>query len=437
MNALSAAHLVIEDNEVTSLLLDRALMSDRVAHAMQRTLRNQQKLLLCCIEIDQHLTLHEVYGADGIAEMLEQLGARLQKILRAVDSLGQLNHRSLTLLLEGIDQWQDVEQTMQKIMLCFAEAVIIDEQPQRITASIGITEFDGSARIETTELFEQAEFACYRARRHEGNSYAFFSGHLRARNSVQKLLAQSITSGFERNEFHVHLQPVIQLEQPACYAIESLMRWQHPTAGNILPGMFLQLLEENMLTKKVGDWMMQKSCNEWQKLIRAGKLSDDVKLSLNIHQDQFTHAEFIHSIQSLLTTFTIAPGQLILEFKGKTLLQSKINAIDLLEQLQQLGILVCIDNFGDHDSPLLCLQDLPLNIIKLAHGLVTDIETRPRHLLLIEHTYQLCRQLNIDMIVQAVDSSEKAAKLMQVGCTLLQGNYFGAAASAQDLRIIV
>ncbi len=453
----SLADVDMEGDHATPLFLNRALMTDRVAHAMLRTQRNGQRLLLCCIDIDQQLTLHDVYGDEGIRELLAQIGSRIQGVLRAVDSLGQLQNRTLALLLEGIDDWKDVDTVLQKILLCFAHPVIIDEQSHTITASIGVTEFDGASNIETAELFEQAEFACYRARRREslvavkeehgseavvpvseGQGYAFFGGHLMARNSVQKLLARNIMDGFNRNEFAVYFQPVIQLEHPACYAIESLMRWHHPKAGNILPAMFLQLLEENKLTKNVGDRMMQLACQTWQQLIKNGKIAADVKLSLNIHQDQVDHADFIGSIKSLLSTFNIADKQLILEFKGKTVMQPTSNngfgIIAKLQQLQDLGVLICVDNFGEMDAPLMCLQKLPLDIIKLAHGLVSDIENCPQHLLLIKHMRMLCQQLNIEMIVQAVDSAEKITQLTQIGCTLLQGNYLGEASAAADLK---
>ncbi len=453
----SLTDVVMDGDHSTPVFLNRALMTDRVAHAMLRSQRNGQRLLLCCIDVDQQLTLHDVYGDEGIRELLAQIGRRIQGVLRAVDSLGQLHNRTLALLLEGIEDWQDVDTVLQKILKCFVHPVIIDEQSHTITARIGVTEFDGSSNMETAELFEQAEFACYRARRREsvvkewhggegaapvseGHGYAFFGGHLLARNSVQKLLARSIMDGFNRNEFAVHFQPVIQLEQPACYAIESLMRWHHPKAGNILPTMFLQLLEENKLTKNVGDRMMQLACQTWQQLIKNGKITADVKLSLNIHQDQVDHADFIASIKNLLSTFNIAEKQLILEFKGKTLMQPTSNdgfgIIAKLQQLQELGVLICVDNFGELDAPLMCLQKLPLDIIKLAHELVNDIETCPHHLLLIKHMRMLCQQLNIEMIVQAVDNAEKATKLTQIGCTLLQGNYLGEASAAADLKTV-
>ena len=427
-------------------------MNDRVAHAMQRSQITKQRLLLCCIDVDQQIALHDIYGDEGIRELLRQVSERIQCVLRPADSLGQLHNRTLALLIEEMNDWQDVDPILQKILACFVEPVTIDEQPQSITGSIGVAEFDGESNVETTELFEQAEFACYRARRNRSQSsrdeqvsvgpgYAFFGGHLLARHSVQKMLSRSIEEGFARNELQAYLQPVFQLQtpqgSPVCYALESLMRWQHPQAGIILPEMLLRLLEENRLTKIVGGRMLLLAAHTWHQLLHSGKISANVKLSINIHPDQVHHPDFVASIQQLYSTFGIADQQLILEFKGKTLMQ--INGISIhpqLQQLQQMGVLICVDNFGDIDAPLLCLQQFPLDMIKLAHGMVSDIETCSRQLVLIEHMQQLCTQLNMQMIVQGVDSADKAHKLQQIGCKLLQGNHLGVPTAASELKVL-
>lgn len=426
--------LSVDDLETPSALLTRDLMYDRINHAIQRAIRNGCKLTLCCIEVDQLLTLQNVYGDEGVHDLLQQVGRRLQKILRAVDSLGQINDRTLTLLLEGISEWRDVEKVIQKIISCFAEPVLIDEQPHQITTSIGITEFDSANHVEATELFEQAEFACYRAQRTEGNGYAFFSGHLHARHAVHKLLANSIVNAYKNHEFIIFFQPIMY--KHSCYALEALIRWQHPTAGNVLPSLFLQLLEENLLSKEIGDWMMIQACSEWQKLIHTGKLEKDTKLSLNIHQDQFNHVDFIKTLQQLLSRFAIDATQLILEFKGKTLMQAAVDARQLIEQIQALGFLVCVDNFGESDASLMCLQRFPLNQIKLAHGLAEKIETQPRDLLLIAHTLQLCEQLNVHMTIQSVDTQDKIRLLTEIGCYHLQGNILCPAKPAGEIKLL-
>jgi EAL domain-containing protein (putative c-di-GMP-specific phosphodiesterase class I) len=446
MSALHSHFIGQDDIQPDSLFLNRGLMNDRVAQAMLHAKITGQQFLLCCIDIDQQANLHDIYGDEGIRELLSQVSSRILSVLRPNDALGQLQNRTLALLLEDMKNWQDIDPTIQKIFKCFVEPVIIDEQPQSISASIGITEFDCQSNVETTELFEQAEFACYRVRRNrvnsaqgnEGQSYAFFGGHILARNSVQKMLSQSIEDGFIRNEWYVDLQPVLQLPTAnlprSCIAVEALMRWRHPQAGVFLPDMLLRLLEENRLCKMVGDRMMTIAARTWQYLVHSGKIGAEVKLSINIHPDQMQHPDFVDSIQQLCATFGLDNQRLILEFKGQNLMH--VNGLSItaqLQQLQQLGALICVDNFGDVDAPLLCLHKFPLDMIKLAHGLVSDIETCPRQLVLIEHLQQVCDQLRIQMIVQGVDSAEKMQKLRDIGCTMLQGNYITPPCSAKDL----
>jgi EAL domain-containing protein (putative c-di-GMP-specific phosphodiesterase class I) len=239
---------------------------------------------------------------------------------------------------------------------------------------------------------------------------------------------QSLSGALERDELVLAYQPVIDLEGDRVAGCEALIRWNHPRRGLLLPGDFLPLAESTGRIVPIGNWVLDTAIRT------AGTWPADQNLwiSVNFSAQQLAAPDLLSGIEKLLDSTQIDPGRLYLEVLETHLLEEANVAI--LRGLKALGLRVAIDDFGAGHSGLLHLKRLPVDIVKIDSGLVTDLAEQPADRIVVSKIVEMAHDLGLTVVAEGVESQHQAEILRDAGCNLAQGFLWSPGIPATDFQ---
>ncbi len=296
-------------------LPNRALLMDRLQHALTTSHRNHQHGALLFIDLDDFKTLNDTCGHDVGDQFLKKIAGRLRDSVRESDTVARLGGDEFVVLLENLSYQTEeaaaqTELAGEKILAIFQEPFVHADHEYHGHASIGATLFYHD-RYGTDELLKQADIAMYQAKAVDGNSILFFDPKMQARINERVQLDTELRKALKEQEFTLYYQPQVNADNTVT-AAEALVRWQHPRRGLVAPLEFIPLAEETGLILPLGQWILETACRQlvdWQ--TRPGMANLD--LALNVSASQFHHPEFINQITELTHKTGADPARLKLE----------------------------------------------------------------------------------------------------------------------------
>jgi EAL domain-containing protein (putative c-di-GMP-specific phosphodiesterase class I) len=290
-----------------------------------------------------------------------------------------------------------------------------------MTMSLGISVFPGDAD-DAESLLVNADVAMYRAKD---------SG----RDHCQWYAAEMNVVARERMELDSQLSHALQLGQlsldyqPECNAagdilgFEALMRWRHPTLGNISPVRFIPLAEESGLIVSMGEWALREACAQAAKWRAAGHAA--LRMSVNVSAVQFKRPDWVDTVRRALHHTGLAPDALELEITESLLLQSVKETSANLFELRALGVGIAIDDFGTGYSSLSYLHRLPITSLKIDQSFVREIGAVPmdghEDAPIIRTIIALAHNLGLSVTAEGVETEAQRSLLVGLGCEALQG----------------
>ncbi len=401
--------------------------------AIARARRNATSLCLLYIDIDRFKDINDTFGHGAGDTTLETVAGRLRSALPKKTVIGRLAGDEFAVIVECPDQdsaaTSSTDKLAQQLLDSLAEPFFEQGHEVFMTASIGIAFFPLDAR-NVIDLIRNADAALYHCKKSGGNVYSYYSPDMNEA-TVERLMTKSkLKRAFERDELLVHYQPKYDLETGEVFGAEALVRWELPERGMILPSDFIPIAEETHLIIEIGEWVLDKVCEDfrcWQRSV-----SSPGRVSVNLSLKQLRQANFTDRIRSILRSYEVSPTSLELEITETTLMEDPERTIKLLNQLYALGLHLAIDDFGTGYSSLSALQQFPINTLKIDKSFVRDVASNPDDATIISTIIQMGRNLNLDVVAEGVETEDQLNCLQQLGCTYVQGLLFGHPMSSDD-----
>jgi EAL domain-containing protein (putative c-di-GMP-specific phosphodiesterase class I) len=228
----------------------------------------------------------------------------------------------------------------------------------------------------------------------------------------------------------VHYQPKYNLETGEVYGAEALVRWELPERGIILPSDFIPLAEETNLIVEIGEWVLDRVCEDFRYWQRS--VSTPGRVSVNLSLKQLRQANFINRISSILRSYQVSPTSLELEITETTLMENPTRTIKLLDELYSLGLHLAIDDFGTGYSSLSALQQFPISTLKIDQSFVRHIATNADDATIVGTIIHMGRSLQMDVVAEGVETEEQLNFLQTLDCTYVQGLLFGEPMSSDN-----
>jgi len=406
-------------------------------HLLQRSIARARRagkpLCLFYVDIDNFKEINDTFGHLAGDTTLETVAERLAAALPENSIIGRLAGDEFAVMVDRLgpstEGMKSTRLLAQTLLNRLADPFFVQGHEVFMTASMGVAFYPKDA-ANVIDLIRNADAALYHAKKNGGNNLSFYEPRMNEA-SVDRLMTKSkLKRSFERDELLVHYQPKYDLKTGEVFGAEALVRWELPERGLVLPSDFIPIAEETSLIIEIGEWVLDKVCEDfrlWQKTV-----SSPGRVSVNLSLKQLRQLNFINRIRSILRGHEVSPTSLELEITESTLMENPSRTIKLLDQLYGLGLHLAIDDFGTGYSSLSALQQFPISTLKIDRSFVRDIATNPDDATIVDTIIQMGRNLNLDVVAEGVEDEAQLVFLQEHGCTYAQGLLFGDPMSSDN-----
>jgi diguanylate cyclase (GGDEF)-like protein/PAS domain S-box-containing protein len=414
-------------------LANRRLFRNRLEHVINNLNREGNSLGLILLDLDNFKNINDSLGHDSGDALLTLIAERLQLCVRASDTVARLGGDEFAIILPGISSSLAASHVAEKIINTLKQPIVLKETEIRVTASAGISMApEDSSNAE--ELVKNADLALYRAKDQGRDNYQFFIAEMNTQLINHLKLIKDLRLAIDSQEFHLVYQPQIDLKKGTLIGFEALIRWQQDSRGLVSPMDFIPAAEETGLIIPLGRWVITAACKQLRAMCDAGMVDDTVVMTVNLSVHQFQDDGLVSFIQSTLEEYRLIPGQFEVEVTETLLMENLEEALNKLEAIKSLGILISIDDFGTGYSSLGYLKRLPVNIVKVDRSFVMDIPHDKDDMAITAAVIAMAHKLNYEVVAEGVETEEQLQFLEDCNCDYGQGYFFSRPLVADDLN---
>jgi EAL domain-containing protein (putative c-di-GMP-specific phosphodiesterase class I) len=259
------------------------------------------------------------------------------------------------------------------------------------------------------------------------NTYRFFELAMDARIQERRLLELDLRRAVANGEFELYYQPQVDAQTEAVTGCEALLRWRHPTRGLVLPNDFIAVAEEIGVIVPLGAWVIQQACRE------AATWPRHIGVAVNLSSQQFKGLALVQTVVSALEASSLSPMRLELEITESVLLADNESTLATLNHLRSLGVRIAMDDFGTGYSSLGYLRSFPFDKIKIDRSFIKDMGERSDCSAIVQAVASLGAALGMATTAEGVETVEQLGQIRALGCTEVQGYFFGRPRPANEL----
>jgi diguanylate cyclase (GGDEF)-like protein/PAS domain S-box-containing protein len=414
-------------------LPNRALLLDRLGQTFARTRRGGAACAVFFLDLDNFKLVNDSLGHEAGDRLLVTLARRLRAVLRDADTLARLGGDEFAVLLDEAADAAAAAEVAQRLAQAIEAPVPIEGQTYRITASIGIV-LSTPDHERPDDLLRDADIAMYRAKSEGKAGYALFDPAMQAEIVARLALERDLRGALERNEFHLHYQPLISLTTGRVSEVEALLRWRHPERGAVPADVFIPVAEESGLITPLGRWVLREACRQARIWVDQGS---PLTVAINLSAREFQQADLAEVVAAALAECSLSPEFLRLEITERLAMRDANATIATLAALRALGVHLAIDDFGTGYSSLAYLRRFPVDALKIDRSFIAGLGTNAEDSAIVEAIAGLGRTLGLAVIAEGAETATQVAHLRALSCPLAQGYYFarpmGAAALGERL----
>ncbi len=439
-----AMHVDITERKLAELELERIALEDPLTGALtrlgfDRTLQAhldargwESNGVVLTLDIAGLRDINEAHGYDIGDRLLAALTERLREIVGADGLVGRIAGDEFAAYLVPEPQQavggmlELVTRDLKRPFKLGADTIEIDIQG----GCAGL----GERRRPVEELVREAELALFESLSDESSQatwvvYAPEFGD-RAHRRIQ--LTKELRHALEAEQFELHFQPKVDLNDGRLIAAEALLRWNHPERGLQPPGSFIPVAEQSQLIGPIGHWALRAACRHLRDWKAQGL--DLVRVSVNVSLVQFLVGDFPAEVRRALRDFDVAPGSLSLEITESVFERHSEKLLAAMRELREAGVRLSLDDFGTGYSSLRYLQQYPFDEVKIDRaftaGVLTDRFSRD----IVRSVMNIAEAMDAETVAEGIESPAVADALLKMGCRIGQGFYYSMPLEAEDFR---
>jgi diguanylate cyclase (GGDEF)-like protein len=419
------AHLARHD--VLTNLPNRALFRDVLKRAFANRSREGEQVAVLCLDLDRFKPVNDTLGHAVGDELLRQVAQRLSSCVRAGDLAARLGGDEFGIIQSRVEDEGDASALAERVVQSLSGPYDVCGHRVIVGVSVGVAIAAG-ATGSPDELVHQADLALYRVKADGRQSFSFYHQDMDARVESRRKLEMDLHEAIEKQQFAVHFQPTIRLDDNSVAGFEALLRWKHPERGMVSPAEFIPIAEETGLINEIGQWVLMEACKQ------AAMWPPHMSVAVNLSPVQFRQTTLPLQIMSALSKSGMEPSRLELEITEAVLLKDSESTQETLRQLRDIGVRIALDDFGTGYSSLSYLSRFQFDKIKIDRSFVNDMNTRNDALSIVRAITSLGTDLGMTVTAEGVETEEQLAQLRNVRCTEVQGFYFSKPKAASDLN---
>jgi predicted signal transduction protein with EAL and GGDEF domain len=341
------------------------------------------------------------------------------------------------LLERSADPWTDAEAVAGAVLGRLRTALDVEGATVHVSASIGVSV--GRAGSRAADLLRDADIAMYRAKcTGKARMVAYESG-MRSEAMMRLQIETDLGRAVEREQLRLVFQPVIGVDDGDIAGFEALLRWDHPTLGELLPDRFIELAETTGDIIDIGRWVLRTACAtgaRWQRLVDAGG-GPRLEMAVNVSARQLADEHFVVDVAEALSFAGLPPGSLLLEMTETALIEDAAVAAHRLAELRNLGVRLAVDDFGTGYSSLSYLRQFPVDVLKIDRSFISTIGANGDVPPIVLGLLELSRTLGLRTVAEGVEERAQLDGLRAAKCAMAQGFLFARPLAAIDAEALL
>jgi len=425
----------LAQHDALTELPNRLLLTDRLNVALSSAQRVGRRLALMFMDLDRFKNVNDSFGHDLGDRLLREAAVRLRASVRATDTVSRQGGDEFLVILPEIELDKDAARVAEKLIAAFAEPFVLDGTEIVLTGSIGIVCYPENGHDADT-LLRNADAAMYVAKDKGRNRYQFYSTEMNARAHERLLLESDLRRAIQREQLSLAYQPQVALGTGVVIGVEALLRWRHPTRGDVPPSQFIAIAEDSGLIEPIGTWVLEEACRQHAEWVVAGLIAGPVAVNVSAHQ--FRQPDFVDVVAAALTRCGLRADLLEIELTEGVVMRGVDQVLHKLQALHALGVRIAIDDFGTGYSSLSYLKQFPIYRLKIDQSFTRGLPDDRGSAGIAQAVISLGHSLGLDVLAEGVETRAQEEFLRSLSCNAGQGYLYArpmpAAQCAQYLR---
>jgi diguanylate cyclase len=417
-------HYLAHHDSLTSLP-NRSFFNARIDQEIA-SLAGSQSLAVLCLDLDRFKEVNDLFGHAAGDVVLKTVASRVTAVLGERQMMARLGGDEFAILVPGIVNPAAASNLAEKIMEALRASGDTPET-NSISASIGIAICPGDAAGREA-LLSHADTALYRAKTDGRNTYRFFEASMGAAIRERRMIEHDLRLAIARNELRLVYQPQKDVQTQVMNGFEALLRWRHPTRGEISPAVFIPIAEESGSILEIGDWVLKTACRE------AATWEKPLTVAINVSAVQLYNADFVQELHQILLNTGLSPRRLEIEITETALVRDFNRALTTLRQVKSLGVRIAMDDFGTGYSSLSNLRAFPFDKIKIDGSFIKSVNSNEQAATIVRAVLGLGRGLGLPVLAEGVETAAELKFLRDEHCDEVQGYLLGRPAAIGDFR---
>ena len=407
-------------------LPNRLMVTESLKDALKYAEQWRTRCAFLMIDLDRFKAVNDSLGHQIGDLMLAQVSHRLEELASDNEMCGRLGGDEFAVVIRDASNRNAVAAFADKIIKALSQPYDVENHKLYIGASVGsaMGPRDGTT---VEALMRNADLALYRAKDAGGGEHCVYEPTLHAEAEERRQLESALRFATDKGELLLNFQPVVDSKLETVVAFEALVRWQSKEHGFISPAKFIPLAEDTRLIVPIGEWVMREACRE------AARWPDHIKISVNVSGEQLLEPGFSQTVVRALSDSGLPAERLEVEVTESIFVRDAQIARQALEEIMALGCTIALDDFGTGYSSLGYLRAIRFSTIKIDRSFVQGAaQNSPESLAIIRAVVAMCDSLEMTTTAEGVETASEAAMIRDMGCTKIQGYYFGRPMPANE-----
>jgi len=414
-------------------LPNRALLAENLKFVIERAKQHEDyQFAVLFLDLDRFKNVNDSLGHSIGDQLLIAMARRLEHCIREVDMVARLGGDEFAILLDGITDASVATSMAGRIQERLQVPFNLSGHEVFTTTSVGIA-MSSTGYDHPEAMLRDADTAMYRAKAQGKACYEVFDKGMHTRAVYLLQMENDLRRALDREDFRVHYQPIVSLENGQLAGFEALLRWQHPERGFISPVDFISLAEDTGLIVPIGMWILKRACQQLAKWQWRSPANRQLFMSVNLSSKQLAQSALVDQIRETLEETHVDPRHLKLEITESAVMENAETAAQLMRRLKALGVQLSIDDFGTGYSSLGYLHRFPVDILKVDRSFIGRIGEAAENIEIVRTIVSLAENMGMQVVAEGVETLSQLGQLRRLNCQYGQGYLFSRPVDAASI----
>lgn len=418
--------LVYEANhDSLTTLPNRRQLVTKLDDSLERFKNDENnKFALLFIDVDQFKLINDTLGHHAGDVLLATIAQRLRVAIRLDDLVARLGGDEFAIILDDFGDEADLELVLKRIVESIRKPLRLRDKTITPNVSIGaVIANEQYIPLSAQEVMMDADLALYKSKEERRGSYTFYNDGMKNHASEVFDIVNNMRNALDHGEIEMYYQPIIDFVHDKIVGFESLVRWNHPERGLLMPGDFLQFIEGTELVHDLARFSFARAMSDF-KSIQKTVDCEELFITVNVSMRQLEREDLIDDIEMLMHEHGISGAQLKVEVSESVITKDSEFIDTMLSKLHEMKIKIALDDFGIGNSSLWSLARYPFDTIKIDQSFIADIENNDRCQNLVKMINKVSKSIDVNVVAEGVETTSQLNTLKKIGIEKLQGYCF-------------